>query len=142
MEKQTTFNIGYLLVALMAVVLVRDLWVGASQVQPIPYSQFQHHLEAGELESIAISNDVIQGKLKKPTADGRTGIVTTRVEPTLAKELSRYDVKFEGVVENTFFRSLLGWIVPALVFFGLWMFLAKRMAGEGAAWAEWAEWAQ
>jgi cell division protease FtsH len=131
MEKQTKFNIGYLIVALLAVVMLRDAWVSVNQVQAIPYSEFQHHLKSGELESIAISNDVIQGKLKKPTADGRTRIVTTRVDPALATELSQYDVKFEGVVENTFFRSLLGWIVPALVFFGLWMFLAKRMASEG-----------
>ena len=131
MEKQTTFNIWYIVIAVMAVVWMRDLWVGASQVQPIPYSEFQHHLKAGDLESIAISNDVIQGKLKKPTADGRTRIVTTRVDPVLAKDLSQFDVKFEGVVQNTFFRDLLGWIVPALVFFGIWMLLAKRMSGEG-----------
>ena len=131
MEKQTKFNIGYLVIALLAVVMLRDAWVSVNQVQAIPYSEFQHHLKSGELESIAISNDVIQGKLKKPTADGRTRIVTTRVDPALATELSQYDVKFEGVVQNTFFRNLLGWIVPALVFFGIWMFLAKRMAGEG-----------
>jgi cell division protease FtsH len=131
MEKQARFNLGYLVVALLAVVLLRDAWVGMSQVQTIPYSEFQHHLKAGELEEISVANDVIQGKLKKPTADGRTRIVTTRVDPALAKELSQYDVKFSGVVENTFFRDILGWIVPALVFFGIWMFLAKRMAGEG-----------
>ena len=131
MEKLTKFNIGYLFIALMAVVFMRDLWVGANQVQTIPYSEFQHHLKNGELEEIAISNNVIQGKLKKPTPDGRTRIVTTRVEPQLAKELSQYDVKFNGVVENTFFKDILGWVLPALVFFGIWMFLAKRMAGEG-----------
>jgi len=37
-------------------------------------------------------------------------------------------VKFRGVVENTFFRDLLSWIVPALVFFALWAFLIRRMA--------------
>ena len=132
MEKLTKFNLGYLFIALLAVVMLRDAWVGMSQVETIPYSQFQHHLKAAELEEIAISNNLIQGKLKKPTADGRTRIVTTRVDPALAKELSQYDVKFIGAVENTFFRDLLGWIIPALVFFGIWMFLAKRvMGGQG-----------
>ena len=131
MERQTSFNLWYVLIAVMAVVWLRDMWVGASQVQMIPYSEFQHHLKTGELDQIAISNNVIEGKLKKPTADGRTRIVTTRVDPELARELSQYDVKFSGVVENTFFRDVLGWVVPALVFLGIWMFLAKRMAGEG-----------
>ncbi len=129
---QRTFNIWYVLIALFAVVMLRDAWVGMGQVETIPYSEFQHHLKAGDLEGITISNNLIQGKLKKPTADGRTRIVTTRVDPALAKELSQYDVEFTGVVENTFFRDLLGWVVPALVFFGIWMFLAKRvMGGQG-----------
>ena len=131
MEKQTTFNLWYVLLALLAVVWLRDAWVNMNQVQTIPYSEFQHHLKAGELSEIAIANDTIQGKLKKPTADGRTLIVTTRVDPELAKDLSQYDVKFSGVTENKFFVTLLSWIVPALVFFGIWMFLARRMAGEG-----------
>ena len=87
MEKQTKFNLWYLVIALTAVVLLRDAWVNMNQVQTIPYSEFQHHLKSGELEEIAISNNLIQGKLKKPTADGRTRIVTTRVDPELAKEL-------------------------------------------------------
>ena len=131
MEKQTKFNIWYVVIALMAIVWLRDVWVGMNQVQPISYSEFQQHLKSGALEEITISNNLIQGKLKNPTPDGRTRIVTTRVDPALAKELSQYDVKFTGVVENTFFRDLLGWVLPALVFFGLWIFLARRMAGEG-----------
>jgi ATP-dependent Zn protease len=99
-EKQTKFNLWYLVIALMAVVWLRDVWVGMSQVQAIPYSEFQHHLKAGELEEIAISNNLIQGKLKRPTPDGRTRIVTTRVDPALAKELSQYDVRFTGVMER------------------------------------------
>ena len=131
MEKQTKFNIWYVMLALLAVIWLRDAWVGVSQVEAIPYSEFLHHVKTGELEEIAISNNVIQAKLRKPTSDGGTWIVTTRVDPVLAKELSQYDVKFTGVVENTFFRDLLSWVLPALVFFGVWMFVARRMAGEG-----------
>ncbi|MCW5620003.1 MAG: ATP-dependent zinc metalloprotease FtsH [Burkholderiales bacterium] len=131
MEKQTRFNLGYLILALLAVVMLRDAWVSMNQVQTIAYSEFQRHLENGDLEEITIAENVIQGKLKKPTADGRTRIVTTRVDPEFAKELSRHDVKFTGVIENTFLRDVLSWVLPALVFLGIWMFLVRRMAGEG-----------
>ena len=87
MEKQTAFNIWYVMLALLAVIWLRDAWLGMSQVETIPYSEFLHHVKAGELEEIAISNNVIQAKLRKPTPDGRTRIVTTRVDPVLAKEL-------------------------------------------------------
>ena len=130
MEKQTRFNVAYLFIALLAVVIVRDVWEGMNQVQTIPYSEFQHHLKTGELEEISISDKLIQGKLKKPTSDGRTRIVTTRVDPELARDLAQYDVKFTGVVQSTFLRDILSWILPALVFFGIWMVLARRFMGE------------
>ncbi len=129
MEKHTKFNLGYLLVALLAVVLLRDVWVTLNQVEQIPYSEFQQFLKNGELEEIAVSNNLIEGTLKKPTAKGRTRIVTTRIDPDLARDLAKYDLKYSGVIENTFLRDLLSWVLPALFFFGIWMFLAKRMMG-------------
>ncbi len=131
MEKKTQFNIWYLIVAVLGVFLLRDLWVASTKVEPIAYSEFQHHLKAGRVKEIAISNNVIQGTYKTPLPDGRDRFVTTRVDPELAKDLEQYDVKFTGVVESTFFKDILGWVVPALVFYLVWMFLARRMAGEG-----------
>ena len=67
------------------------------------------------------------GRLKSP--DGRkTTMVAVRVEPDLAARLEKFGVPYARVVENTFLRDLLSWIVPALVFFGLWFFLFRRFA--------------
>jgi cell division protease FtsH len=131
MERQTAFNIWYVMLALLAVIWLREAWVGVSRVEAIQYGEFLHHAETGELEEIAIANNVIQARLRKPTPDGRARFVTTRVDPVLARDLSPYDVKFTGVVESTFFRDLLSWPLPALVFFGVLTFLARRMAGQG-----------
>ena len=115
----------------LALFWLRDVWVTSTQVQPIPYSDFVQHLKAGRLESMAIGSQFIEGKLKAPMADGRTRIVTTRVAPDLARELSAYDVRFEGVVENTLLRDLLSWVVPALLLLAVWSFMARRMASQG-----------
>jgi len=120
-----------LLLALVALFWLRDLWVASTQVQPIPYSEFLQHLKAGRLESITVGSQFIEGKLKTAQPDGRTRIVTTRVAPELARELAEYEVRFEGVVENTLLRDLLSWVVPALVLMGVWSLMAKRMAGQG-----------
>jgi len=120
-----------LLLALVALFWLRDLWVASTQVQPIPYSEFLQHLKAGRLESITVGSQFIEGKLKAAQPDGRTRIVTTRVAPELARELAQYEVRFEGVVENTLLRDLLSWVVPALVLMGVWSLMAKRMAGQG-----------
>jgi cell division protease FtsH len=131
MERQHWFNVWYVILAVLGVLWLRDLWTTASQVEPIAYSQFEQELKAGRVKDIAISNNVIQGTYKEPKPDKRTRFVTTRVDPDLAKELSQYDVQFTGVVENTFFRDILSWVAPALVFFAIWMYLAKRMGGQG-----------
>jgi len=124
-------NLWLMLFALVALFWMRDLWVTSTEVKPIPYSEFLQYLKGGELASISIGSQFITGTLKKPEADGRTRIVTTRVATDLARELEPYHVRFEGVVENTLLRDLLSWVVPALLLLAFWSFIGKRMAGQG-----------
>jgi hypothetical protein len=100
------FTLWYVVFALITLFWLRDTWVNSQQVQPIPYSEFVQHLKAGRVASVTVSNNLIEGKLKAPLPDGRT-----RVDPALAKELGQYDVRFEGTVENTFFRELLSYML-------------------------------
>jgi cell division protease FtsH len=128
LEKQTQFNIWYFLLALLAVMWVHQLWVQASTVEPIPYSDFQTLLKDGKVKDISIYQNYIEGNLKQALPDGRSKFVTTRVEPELASDLSRYGVTYTGVVESTFLRDVVGWVVPAVVFFVLWIFIMRKYA--------------
>jgi cell division protease FtsH len=130
-RREIHFNVWYLIIAIVGVLWLREIWVTARQVQPIPYSQFQQQLKDGRIKEIAVSKDTIQGTYKQPTDDGRDRFVTTRVDPDLAKDLAQYDVKYTGAVENTFFRDILSWVLPALVFYLVWMFLIRRMSQGG-----------
>jgi len=125
------FNLWYVVFALIALSWARDLWVNGQQVQAIPYSEFVQHLKAGRVASVTVSNTLVEGKLKAPLPDGRSRIVATRVEPSLANELEQYGVRFEGTAENTFLREILSWVVPALMLFALWSWLVRRMAQQG-----------
>lgn len=128
MQRPSNFNIWYLVVAILGVLLLRDIWVASTQVQQIPYSEFQAKLKEGQIKDIAISSNVIQGAYKSPQVDGRTRFATTRVEPELAKDLAEYDVQFSGVIESTWLREILSWVLPALMFFLVWMFLARKVS--------------
>ncbi len=130
MEKKTQFSLWYLVFALFAIFTLHDLWVQMRTVEPLPYSEFQRMVKAGEISEISITDNTIQGSLKKPLEDGRQKFVTTRVDPSLAKDLSQYDVKFTGVVENTFLKDLLGWVLPAVIFVGIWFFAMKKFGGK------------
>ena len=130
MQKKLQFSLWYFVFALLAIFTLHDLWVQVRTVEPVPYSEFQRMVKAGEVSEIAITENAIQGTLKKPLEDGRQKFVTTRVDPALAKDLSQYDVKFTGVVENTLFRDILGWVLPAVIFVGIWIFAMRKFAGK------------
>lgn len=68
------------------------------------------------------------GRLKSPDSRGKTTIVATRVEPDLADRLSKYDVPYARVLESTWLRDVLSWILSAVSFFGVWFFLFRRFA--------------
>ncbi len=127
MERKTQFSIGYFALAMLAIVFLHDVWVGARSVAPIPYSEFQALIREGKVSEIAISDNQIHGTFKAPV-DGKSRFVTTRVETGLAKDLAQYDVKFTGIVQSTFLRDLLGWVVPAVVFVAIWLFVIRRFA--------------
>ena len=128
MERKTQITIWYAIVAMLGIIWLRDLWVTSQQVEPIPYSDFESLLQQGKVRELAIRDNTIQGTLKEPLPRGQRKFVTVRVNPDLAREFSQYHVKFTGVIQNTFLRDLLSWVVPALVFFGLWSLLIRRMA--------------
>jgi cell division protease FtsH len=126
-EKKQAWNVGYWLLALLAVLWAQDLWQAALRTEPVPYSEFEKALADGRIDEVSISDRTITGHLKAP--EGRkTTLVATRVEPDLAARLEKFGVRYNRVVESTLLRDLMSWIVPALVFVGLWYFVIRRMA--------------
>jgi cell division protease FtsH len=128
MNKSTKFNIWYFFLAIWGVILVHSVWVRATQIQEIPYSQFQSYLAAGRVAEIRVSQNYINGVLKEPKEGEPRQFLTIRVEPDLAEALTIHKVKFSGQIESTFLRDLLSWVVPALVFVGIWLFVMRRFA--------------
>jgi cell division protease FtsH len=130
MERKTQFNVGYLLFALFAVVLVQQWWQRAQTIEVVPYSEFEQLLAQGKIAEVTVSDQRITGKLKTPE-NGKSIAVANLVPPEIAERLDKYKVKYTRVQENTFLRDLASWVVPALVFFGIWFLLARRMASQG-----------
>jgi cell division protease FtsH len=127
MPKETRFHIGYWIIALLSLMLVQYVYTATQQVAPIPYSQFEQLLREGKVAEIGVSDRFIQGKLKEPL-DGKSVFVTTRVDPDFARQLDQFNVRYTGQIESTFLRDLLSWVLPVLLFFGVWAYLGRRMA--------------
>jgi cell division protease FtsH len=131
MNNKTRFNVGYAIAAIFAIFVIQYFISTVSQIAIIPYSEYQQLLKQGKVESVGISDRTVQGTLKEPLSGGQKQFVTTRVDQETAQELEKYNVKFTGQIESTFLRDLLSWVMPVLLFFGLWWYIAKRAAEGG-----------
>src|SRR4051812_50180408 len=128
MTKNTRFNIGFAIAAIFGLFLVQYFIAAASQIAPIPYSDFQQMLRQGKIASVGVSDRFIQGTLKEPLPGGQKQFVTTRDDQEFAGELDKHGVRYTGQIESTFLRDLLSWVMPVLLFVGLCGYLGKRFA--------------
>lgn len=128
MDRKTHINLWYVIATLFAVMAIQSWWTSYTQIETIPYSEFEELLKKDQIEEVLIGPNSLQGKLKKPSPDGRQYFEATRVDRGLADDLAKYNVKFAGKIPNTFIRDILSWIIPAVAFFAIWMFVVRRMA--------------
>ena len=131
-NKKTSFSILYVFLAVLSIILVNDFMATVQNLEELPYSEFKRLVAADKVAEVTVTHQRVTGKLKLEEGSKEQKLFTTiRVEdPDLVKELNARNVTFSGVVESTFLRDLLSWIVPALVFFGIWMFIIRRF-GQG-----------
>ncbi len=116
------------LVVITALGLFSNGGGGGSDV--IPYSQFQRYLDTNKVKEVSVSGNVIHGTLIDAMADGKTNFTTVQVPPDLAGELAKHNVEFSGSgTDNGALGTLLSWILPPLLFVGIWMFASRAMMG-------------
>lgn len=127
MDKKTQINFWYIIIAILGMLVVQSFYKQYTKIEPIPYSRFHTLLEEDKIEEIAVTENHIYGTLKEKNADGLKDFVTTRVEPELADKLDKHNVVYTGVIQSTWMRDLLSWLLPMAVFIGIWMFIIRRM---------------
>ncbi len=132
MDKRVQYHVWYVIAAVIGIILLQQLWVQTTQVDILTYSAFLDDLKAGKIAEVRVSGDYMEGDFKEPQ-DGKRQFVTNRVPPDVADQLQKYGVTFSGVVQSTFLTNLLSWVLPTALFFGVWWFVIRRMAGQGGA---------
>jgi len=136
MNKKVSFSIWYVFLAVWAVILLHDFFSALNKIEEIPYSRFKTLVAENKVTEVAVSTQAITGKLKseeKPKEESKDPVkeplfTTIRIEdPDLVRDLSQHGVTVTGVIESTFLRDLLSWVLPALVFVGIWFFFIQRL---------------
>jgi cell division protease FtsH len=133
MKKENAFTFIYMVIALIAIVFLRDLWTAQQKVDQIPYSEFRTLLEAGRVGEVAVGDTYIRGTLSNPAADEKPEFITDKLSLDIADFLAKYKIKYRAEHDSGWLKAILSWVLPTALFVGIWMFVIHRMqTGIGA----------
>jgi cell division protease FtsH len=127
-ERKHQFATWYIFAAFLGVMLIQFLWLRFTQVETIPYSQFEELLGQNKIAEVLVGPDTIQGTLKEPFPNGRKLFYTVRVDPQLADKLKEHRVTITGAPSNSFLSTILSWVLPIFIFYLIWTYGIRHMA--------------
>jgi cell division protease FtsH len=134
-KKQVQFSAIYLLIALLVAWLFQTLIFQPMVIRwsEVPYSQFIAELEAGNIESVQLTEDRILYECCIDGREGRAYNVVRVDDPELIDRLIASGTEFSGEAPtNALLPMLLGWIIPLLPLGLIWYFGLRRMGQAGA----------
>jgi cell division protease FtsH len=109
----------------------------------VPYSDFVAQVEADRVDRAMIGQDQIEFSVKPDAQSGQETPATAKVFKTtpvaldldLPKILRDHNVEFAAPQPNNsgWIGTLLSWVVPPLIFFGIWGWLLNRQGGGPAS---------
>jgi cell division protease FtsH len=134
-QKKISFSASYLIIAIASLLLIQ-FWL-SPKVENVSYTQFKNLVKEGKITSVVISTNQLKGFETRqdqkqeplfPEMIYRTPRVDDR---NLVEFLEESNIDIIAENENTFLKMLLSWVVPALIFVGIWMFAIKKMGQAG-----------
>lgn len=135
LKSKASFSILYVLIALIFLSLMQS-WLSPS-VKNVSYSDFKKLVADGQINSVVVSTRYLKGYSKveqdrKEPLFPHSVYVTPRLDDRdLVSFLENNNVQIIAENENTFLATILSWILPSLIFVGIWLWAMKRM-GQGA----------
>ena len=103
---------------------------GQTNYKKVSYSDLKDLIKNGKIEYVGIGDTGLKARSK--VSNGvQTTYTARRVIPdgTLIPLLEQQNIAYGGVNEQNIMADILfGWVLPLAIFFGIWMFLAKRMS--------------
>ncbi|MGD9005697.1 MAG: ATP-dependent zinc metalloprotease FtsH, partial [Desulfobacterales bacterium] len=97
-------------------------------METIPYSEFLKLAKEGKVSELAVTDNTIQGKMFTDDATSEQGqpFQTIRVDADISDILEQNGIEYTGKIQSNFLPTLLSWVIPVLLFVGIWLFIMKR----------------
>ena len=133
MEKKHRVSLWYFLIAFWALIILQEIYVASQHMDEVPYSQFKAWVQEDKVAEVSITSTIIHGKLKQDReSEAPQWFQTVRVDdPDLVRLLEEKQVQFAGVVISTLWKDVASWVVPILIFAGIWFWILRKL-GQGA----------
>ncbi len=100
-----------------------------AQTKSVKYSEIKAEIEKGNIKSVKLTPTTIEAISEE---NGRKLRFVAQNVPTYDKDLipllEKKGITYEGIMGGGFVSELLGSLLPILIFFGIWIFLAKKMS--------------
>src|SRR5450830_908944 len=122
--------IWYTVAAVIGILLFQQFWSSYSQIETIAYSEFERLLDQGKIAEVTVGTDTVQGSVKEPLPSGKREFFAIRVDPQLADKLAKHGVVVKGAPSGGLIQTILSWVVPAIIFYVIWMIVFRRFAGK------------
>jgi len=132
-------QIGNILLLVSGLFLLANVFLPSllgPAIPKVPYSLFIDQVQDKEVARVSVGQNEIRYQLKE--ADGQPGQLfsTTPIfDLELPKRLEDNGVEFAAAPppKNAWFGSVLSWVIPPLIFVGIWQFFLNRGGGPQGA---------
>jgi cell division protease FtsH len=107
-----------------------------SQLAKEPYSMFIHRVDEHEILRVSVGQNEIRYQVKDEAGQPGEVYTTTPIfDLQLPQRLEDNGVEFAAVPppKGQWFGSLLSWVIPPLIFIGVWRFFLARNGGPQGA---------
>ncbi|MGB7413881.1 MAG: ATP-dependent zinc metalloprotease FtsH [Thermosynechococcaceae cyanobacterium] len=102
------------------------------QVPRVPYSFFLEQVQDGNVARVSVGQDLIRYKLTEASEQPGQVLQTTPIfDLELPKTLEANGVEFAAIppAGNRWFFTLLGWILPPIIFVAIFQLFSRRQGG-------------
>jgi cell division protease FtsH len=128
-------QIGNILLLLSGVFLLVNIFLPnlfGPRIPQVPYSLFIHQVQDQEVARVSVGQNEIRYQLKQEADQPGQVLSTTPIfDLELPKLLEQKGVEFAATPppRNSWFTSILGWVIPPLIFVAIWQFFINRGGG-------------
>lgn len=100
-----------------------------SQTKHVKYSQIKEQIEQGNISSVKLTPSTVEAIAE--TSGQKIRYVAQNV-PTYDKDLipllEEKKITYEGIMGSGWFSEIISMLLPILIFFAIWIFLANKMS--------------